>query len=100
MKSSTVSEEEEDGFSESYSDLAVDPIDLPGIALNPMVTTVYSMVRWDPRRSRHKVLYASRPARSCDQHKKPPLPKYVDYRTSYNSSVLEEGAMHMTFLSV
>ena len=77
MKSATDSEED-DELSEGYSDLAVDPIDFPGIALNPMVTTVYSMVRWDPHSSRHKVLYASRPAHSCDQHKKPPLPKCVD----------------------
>ena len=77
MKPATKSDEdEEDGLSESYSDVSMDHLDFP---LNPMVTTVYNATKWNPQRSHHKMICATKPARSCDKQKKPPLPKCVDY---------------------
>lgn len=80
MKPATNSDEEEkDGLSESYSTVSMGHLDFPEVALNPMVTTVYNVTRWDPRRSHRKILCATRPALSFEKQKKPPLPKCVDY---------------------
>lgn len=77
MKPGTNSDEdEEDGLSESFSDVSMDHLDFP---LNPMVTTVYNATKWNPQRSHRKIICATKPARSCDKRKKPPLPKCVDY---------------------
>lgn len=80
MKPATNSNgEEKDGLSENDSDVSMGHLDFPEVTLNPMVTTVYNVKRWDPQRSHRKILCATRPALSFEKQKKPPLPKYVDH---------------------
>lgn len=66
--------EGEDGETEKSHE-NIRAIDLTGIALNPMVTTVYQITRRQPKRFQHEILSITKPIHSREHKKKPTIPK-------------------------
>ena len=80
----TLLPDDDNNDNEDYGDL--DAIDIAGMSLNPMVTTVYTIVAREAKKSRHMVLCTTKPVHSIDQQKKPPLPRYATIYIMYYTS--------------
>ena len=65
--------EGEDDEMENHENIRA--IDLTGIALNPVVTTVYQITRRQPKRFQHEILSITKPIHTHEHKKKPTIPK-------------------------